>query len=52
MAAYETALFPRSADAAGESAGNLDLMFSEDSPRALVEMFEGFDAEAAEPARQ
>ena len=51
LADYETALFPRSADAADQSASSLDLMFSQDSPRALVEMFAAFDAEAAEAAQ-
>ncbi|WP_028049632.1 NAD(P)/FAD-dependent oxidoreductase [Cellulomonas sp. URHD0024] len=46
IAAYETALFPRSAEAAGQSASSLDLMFSEGSPRALVEMFAAYDAQA------
>jgi 2-polyprenyl-6-methoxyphenol hydroxylase-like FAD-dependent oxidoreductase len=50
VAAYESALFPRSAEAAGESARNLELMFSEDSPRALVEMFEAFDAATTAPS--
>ncbi len=36
---YETAMFPRAADAARQSARGLDLCFAEDSPRGLVEFF-------------
>ncbi|HEY0812533.1 MAG TPA: NAD(P)/FAD-dependent oxidoreductase [Pseudonocardia sp.] len=36
---YETAMFPRSADAAGRSARGLDLCFADDSPRGIVEFF-------------
>ena len=36
---YETAMFPRSADAARLSARGLDLYFADDSPRGMVEFF-------------
>ena len=36
---YETAMFPRAADAARQSARGLDLCFADDSPRGLVEFF-------------
>lgn len=36
---YETAMFPRSADAARQSARGIDLCFADDSPRGLVEFF-------------
>ena len=36
---YETAMFPRSADAARQSARGLDLCFADDSPRGMVEFF-------------
>ncbi|GAA4202323.1 FAD-dependent oxidoreductase [Actinocatenispora rupis] len=42
LAEYEGALFPRSAGSAGESAASLELLFRADSPRGLVEMFQGF----------
>ncbi|MCO1657144.1 FAD-dependent oxidoreductase [Pseudonocardia humida] len=38
---YETAMFPRSADAARQSARGLDLCFADDSPRGMVEFFGG-----------
>jgi 2-polyprenyl-6-methoxyphenol hydroxylase-like FAD-dependent oxidoreductase len=44
LAAYEAELFPRSEASAAESAQSLDVIFSEDSPRGLVEMFASFDA--------
>ncbi|MDI9916823.1 NAD(P)/FAD-dependent oxidoreductase [Rhodococcus sp. IEGM 1379] len=43
LAAYETELFPRSADAARESAESLEVIFALDAPKGLVEMFEAFD---------
>ena len=43
LSAYEAELFPRSAEAAGDSAGSLELMFSEGSPRRLVEVFSARD---------
>ncbi|MEJ3653488.1 NAD(P)/FAD-dependent oxidoreductase [Actinomycetes bacterium KLBMP 9759] len=39
LAAYEDALFPRSAASAAESAGNLDMMFGDDALRRLLEVF-------------
>lgn len=39
LAAYEAALFPRSAETAAGSAAGLDRCFAEDAPRGLVEMF-------------
>jgi 2-polyprenyl-6-methoxyphenol hydroxylase-like FAD-dependent oxidoreductase len=47
LAAYETDLFPRSARAAAESAASLEMLFSDDSPRGLVEMFSAMNAETA-----
>ena len=53
LAAYETELFPRSAESARESAESLEIIFRDDSPRGLVELFDGFDApEATEIADQ
>lgn len=46
LTAYEAALFPRSAEAAGESARSLELLFREDSPRGLLDMFASFAGEA------
>jgi 2-polyprenyl-6-methoxyphenol hydroxylase-like FAD-dependent oxidoreductase len=43
LAAYEAELFPRSADAARESADNLEVMFAPDAPRGLLEMFSARD---------
>ncbi|NUO99963.1 MAG: FAD-dependent monooxygenase [Nonomuraea sp.] len=39
LAAYEAALFPRSAEMAAGSAAGLDQCFAEDAPRGLVQMF-------------
>lgn len=36
---YETAMFPRAAEAARRTARGLDLCFADDSPRGLVEFF-------------
>jgi 2-polyprenyl-6-methoxyphenol hydroxylase-like FAD-dependent oxidoreductase len=47
LAAYEADLFPRSAEAARDSAAGLDTIFRADSPQGLVDMFAGFDAEKA-----
>jgi hypothetical protein len=47
LTAYEAELFPRSAEAAGESAQSLEVLFSEDSPHGLVEMFAAFDGDRA-----
>ncbi len=46
LSAYESELFPRSAQAAGDSVRSLDMLFSDDSPAGLVAMFEQFDAQA------
>jgi 2-polyprenyl-6-methoxyphenol hydroxylase-like FAD-dependent oxidoreductase len=43
FAAYEQDLFPRARAAAQESADNLALIFSDDSPVSLVRLFESFD---------
>ena len=40
LLAYEAELFPRSAESARESAESLDIIYREDSPRGLVELFE------------
>jgi 2-polyprenyl-6-methoxyphenol hydroxylase-like FAD-dependent oxidoreductase len=44
LASHEADLFSRSAEAAGESAQNLDIIFAADSPRGLLEMFAGFES--------
>lgn len=44
---YESAMFPRSADAARQSAYGLDLCFADDSPRGMVEFFSGMGVPAA-----
>jgi 2-polyprenyl-6-methoxyphenol hydroxylase-like FAD-dependent oxidoreductase len=41
LAQYEAAMFPRSSDAAQQSAFGLDLCFADDSPRGMVEFFGG-----------
>ncbi len=46
MTAYEADLFHRAAEAAGESAQSLDLLYRADSPQGLVDMFADFDAQA------
>lgn len=43
LAAYEKELFPRSAESATDSAESLDIIFREDAPQGLVDMFAGFD---------
>lgn len=48
---YETAMFPRAADAARQSARGLDLCFADDSPRGMVEFFGGMGVPAV-PAGQ
>ena len=47
LAAYEAALFPRSEQAAADSAQNLELMFSEDGLDRLLEQFAKWTAAAA-----
>ncbi|MBO0516460.1 FAD-dependent oxidoreductase, partial [Streptomyces beijiangensis] len=39
LARYEEVLFPRSSETAAQSAESLDIIFSDDSPRGLLEMF-------------
>ena len=39
LAAYETGLFPRSAEAAEESAQNLKLFFDDTAPKGVVDLF-------------
>jgi hypothetical protein len=41
LAAYEQALFPRSADAAEEAARDFDLCFGDDAPDSLVALLTG-----------
>jgi 2-polyprenyl-6-methoxyphenol hydroxylase-like FAD-dependent oxidoreductase len=41
LAAYETALFPRSAQAAVEAADILKICFGGDAPHSMVEFFAG-----------
>ena len=43
LQAYEDALFPRSAASAAESAGSLDVIFDEEKPLGLLDMFAAFD---------
>ncbi|MET8850769.1 NAD(P)/FAD-dependent oxidoreductase [Amycolatopsis sp. NPDC004625] len=45
LTAYEAALFPRSAEAAGESARSLEMLFRADSPQGLLDMFASHAAE-------
>lgn len=47
LRAYEADLFPRSAESARESARSLDIVFADDSPQGLVEVFAGYDDSAA-----
>ena len=49
LVAYEEALFPRSAVAAGEAGELSNLLFGEKSPGSLVDMFAGFQASPFEP---
>lgn len=44
LAAYEQALFPRSAQAAAESARNLKLCFDDNAPQSLVDLLAGYSA--------
>lgn len=41
LSRYEAHMFPRSAEAARESADGLELCFADDSPRGMVEFFAG-----------
>jgi len=49
---YETAMFPRSANAARLSARGLDLCFADDSPRGIVEFFSSMGAPVTATARR
>jgi 2-polyprenyl-6-methoxyphenol hydroxylase-like FAD-dependent oxidoreductase len=49
---YETVMFPRSADAARQSAIGLDMLFAADAPRGIVEFFGGMGAPVASTARR
>jgi len=42
LSAYESALFPRSAKAAGISARNLARFFDEDAPRSTIDLFKSY----------
>jgi 2-polyprenyl-6-methoxyphenol hydroxylase-like FAD-dependent oxidoreductase len=44
LAAYEQAMFPRSADAAAQTAASMEMIFAADSPRGLVEQFAAYRA--------
>lgn len=47
LTAYETALFPRSAAAAADSAGNLQTMFADDGLELVLAQFAGYAEEVA-----
>jgi 2-polyprenyl-6-methoxyphenol hydroxylase-like FAD-dependent oxidoreductase len=47
LAEYEADLFPRSADAAKDSADSLEMLFAPGSPQGLLDMFSAFDEQAA-----
>lgn len=47
LAEYESALFPRAEESARESADSLNMIFSENSPKGLVDMFASFDGQKA-----
>ncbi|MDN5605786.1 MAG: FAD-dependent monooxygenase [Kocuria sp.] len=47
MAEYESELFPRATEAARDSAESLEMMFRDDSPAGLVEMFESMQLDDA-----
>jgi hypothetical protein len=42
LAAYEEKLFPRSEESAADSAANGVLMFREDAPQGMLDMFASF----------
>jgi 2-polyprenyl-6-methoxyphenol hydroxylase-like FAD-dependent oxidoreductase len=44
IAAYETALFPRSEAAAREAAANLEICFRDDAPQSLIDRFAAYAA--------
>lgn len=45
LAEYEGELFPRSAEAAKDSADSLEMLFTPGSPQGLLDMFNQFDAQ-------
>jgi 2-polyprenyl-6-methoxyphenol hydroxylase-like FAD-dependent oxidoreductase len=47
LAEYEAELFRRSAESAAESAENLAIIFREDSPAGLLDLFASFDQRQA-----
>lgn len=47
LACYEHEMFSRASAAAADSTRSLEVLFREDSPRGLLEMFAGFDHERA-----
>ncbi|GLU48483.1 FAD-dependent oxidoreductase [Nocardiopsis ansamitocini] len=47
LASYEADLFPRSGASAHESAQSLEMLFNEESPKGLLEMFEQIDTQIA-----
>ncbi|MBD7996374.1 FAD-dependent monooxygenase [Arthrobacter sp. Sa2CUA1] len=49
LAAYEAELFPRSEEAASESAQSLDMLFRKGSPQPLVEFFQSVGSHTAVP---
>jgi 2-polyprenyl-6-methoxyphenol hydroxylase-like FAD-dependent oxidoreductase len=51
LAKYEADLFPRSADAARDSAGSLEMLFAPGSPQGLLDMFNAFDGQTADTAQ-
>ncbi|AGZ41536.1 FAD-dependent oxidoreductase [Actinoplanes friuliensis] len=42
LTAYEKELFPRSAEAAGEAAANLEIIFADDAPQSLIDQFAAY----------
>ena len=47
LTTYEADLFPRSSEVAAETANSLDMLFSDNSPQGLVDMFGDIDAQIA-----
>ncbi|WP_433206082.1 FAD-dependent oxidoreductase [Dactylosporangium sp. CS-047395] len=43
VTAYEAELFPRGAEAAGEALRNLEICFSDDAPRSLLDQFAAYE---------
>jgi len=48
LSEYETAMFPRAAEAAAQSAAGLDMCFAADAPQAMVKFFAGMGGQAAD----